>query len=430
MVLKRILLGVVVFFISGESALPRSGSGVQKLSEPFFVKKPRLKMQYTFFIKVLSKHAPELKPAFEKAFSWGFRAAKRSSADKQAEDALLDALETDVTLAPAYKEAIFVFSEDMNPSPWGKIILGSIGGITATVVLAATVMWYRDKRQAERERLLAEQRLAAERKQRFLEGQRALAQRDSVMEHQAAQEQARADDLSFVKMRNAMLTKETAGQPNVDPVAVEEQKQLRHIQAELQRRGVAFNKIKELMGIELSSPELEKQCIESREAAIWQAYCKDVRCDVKLREYRDRSHLMWATLDLWRNAVAALHQHLILLSGPDGPDISQFPALVLGILGRLNPETKTPQIFYYVRTVMNGKNNVTFFGADGFEIKDVTDFSHVDFLGRIANTTRPNGNKLTQLIEFIASISAVGEGRVDRRTPLVSPSAGTGAGSA
>jgi hypothetical protein len=154
-VLSILISGVAVFpgSLSARSA-PKavvSSRNAPKVVVPLFVKKPRLKVQYNFFVKVLTKQAPDIKIAFEKAFAWGFKPAKRSDADKKAETALLDALEADTKLAPVYKEAIFTFSEDMHPSPWGKMILGSVGGIAVTAALVAAGMWYRDKRRAERE---------------------------------------------------------------------------------------------------------------------------------------------------------------------------------------------------------------------------------------------------------------------------------------
>jgi hypothetical protein len=164
MVGKYSILIVALFFGAMTGVLPRANTSAQKIVNPLFVKKPQLKLRYNYFVKMLAKHSPELKSSFEKAFSWGFRAAKRFTLDKQAEDQFLDELEADTKLAPVYKEALFSFSEDMNPSSWGKIILGTAGGIAAVVVLAATVMWYRDKRQAERERLAVE---AADQKRRL-----------------------------------------------------------------------------------------------------------------------------------------------------------------------------------------------------------------------------------------------------------------------
>ena len=154
-VLSVLIFGVAVFPVSlSARSAPKavvSSRNAPKVVVPLFVKKPRLKVQYNFFVKVLTKQAPDIKIAFENAFAWGFKPAKRSDSDKKAETELLDLLDAHLQLAPVYKEAIFTFSEDMHPSPWGKIILGSVGGIAATAALVAAGMWYRDKRRAAQE---------------------------------------------------------------------------------------------------------------------------------------------------------------------------------------------------------------------------------------------------------------------------------------
>ncbi|MEI7580774.1 MAG: hypothetical protein WCJ17_03160 [bacterium] len=194
-VLSILISGVAVFpgSLSARSA-PKavvSSRNAPKVVVPLFVKKPRLKVQYNFFVKVLTKQAPDIKIAFEKAFAWGFKPAKRSDADKKAETALLDALEADTKLAPVYKEAIFTFSEDMHPSPWGKIILGSVGGIAATAALVVAGMWYRDKRRVERERVERE-RVAAEQLQQA-QAQRAQEELEIAQQQALRVERERAE---------------------------------------------------------------------------------------------------------------------------------------------------------------------------------------------------------------------------------------------
>jgi len=444
-VLSVLIFGVAVFpgSLSARSA-PKavvSSRNAPKVVVPLFVKKPRLKVQYNFFVKVLTKQAPDIKIAFEKAFAWGFKPAKRSYADKKAETALLDALEADTKLAPVYKEAIFSFSEDMHPSPWGKMILGSVGGIAVTAALVAAGMWYRDKRRAEAERrkqvklqmrrdnwrvsweyeeekkrkeLLAEEQFQNEldEAQSLLKEQLALIKakkNDAEAEHEQA---GRSKSLLYT--RNCLKEQLTL-KIESDPLP----------EMRCNLTPAQLNDMKQLFGIESGTSDAESSVfVESRETAIWTAYCKDMASFMPQtkqeilhinREYRDLSRGGWCNIKMWQDAQRALNKRIELVA-------SDLTAAALGVLGKgISNLPEIPDIFYYLRTGATvPENKIVFFDADGVEVEGALlgSVEKFDFLGRIANT--PKTQKLTELCTLLTRAPQV---------PVVPPTTVVGAGS-
>lgn len=528
-VLSVLIFGVAVFpgSLSARSA-PKavvSSRNAPKVVVPLFVKKPRLKVQYNFFVKVLTKQAPDIKIAFEKAFAWGFKPAKRSDADKKAETALLDALEADTKLAPVYKEAIFTFSEDMHPSPWGKMILGSVGGIAVTAALVAAGMWYRDKRRAEQERAEVEQERAeqyrmeqvalrmqetdealrkqeesvrkslADRKSAVLESLRDVvsqSQRD-IEEYEVlnAALQLRSSELEAIEV----LRKEEGEEGIVVAIPEDEVQISSELRALIQARNKAranaiesyqkaktteessakilreidrafedidiletqkhrssskygvkissdllplsepravsrltpaqLNDMKQLFGIESGTSDAESSVfVESRETAIWTAYCKDMASFMPQtkqeilhinREYRDLSRGGWCNIKMWQDAQRALNKRIELVA-------SDLTAAALGVLGKgISNLPEIPDIFYYLRTGATvPENKIVFFDADGVEVEGALlgSVEKFDFLGRIANT--PKTQKLTELCTLLTRAPQV---------PVVPPTTVVGAGS-
>jgi hypothetical protein len=531
-VLSILISGVAVFpgSLSARSA-PKavvSSTNAPKVVVPLFVKKPRLKVQYNFFVKVLTKQAPDIKIAFEKAFAWGFKPAKRSYADKKAETALLDALEADTKLAPVYKEAIFTFSEDMHPSPWGKMILGSVGGIAVTAALVAAGMWYRDKRRAEqeraeveRERVKTEHRKQVWRAEQYRMEQVALRmqetdealrkQEESVRKSLADRKSAVLESLRDVvsqsqrdieeyevlnaalQLRSSeleaieVLRKEEGEEGIVVAIPEDEVQISSELRALIQARNKAranaiesyqkaktteessakilreidrafedidiletqkhrssskygvkissdllplsepravsrltpaqLNDMKQLFGIESGTSDAESSVfVESRETAIWTAYCKDMASFMPQtkqeilhinREYRDLSRGGWCNIKMWQDAQRALNKRIELVT-------SDLTAATLGVLGQGITKLPTvPKVFYYLRTVspIDGtskfKNQIVFFDVDGVEVEGALlgSVEKFDFLGRIANT--PKAQKLTELCTFLTRASQV-----------------------
>jgi hypothetical protein len=550
-VLSVLIFGVAVFPVSlSARSAPKavvSSRNAPKVVVPLFVKKPRLKVQYNFFVKVLTKQAPDIKIAFENAFAWGFKPAKRSDADKKAENALLDAVEADEKLAPVYKEAIFTFSEDMHPSPWGKIILGSVGGIAATAALVAAGMWYRDKRRAAQERPPQERVEAHHKKQVELQTLKAPQDRveQVVMRMQQADESLRKREeivkKSLADRKSAVLeilrNVESRSQRDIEECeALDAALQLRSLELEaievlreeegifvaipedkvqisselralIQARNKAranaiesyqkakateestakilreidgaledidileaqkhtslskhrvktssnplpvsepgaashlasaqLNAMKQLFGIESGTSDAESSVfIESRETAIWAAYCNDMASFMpraqqaaikkimhETREYRDLSRGGWHNIKMWQDAQRALNRRRELVT-------SDLRAATLGVLGQGITKLPTvPKVFYYLRTVspIDGtskfQNQIVFFDVDGVEIEGalLESVKEFDFFGRIANT--PRAQKLTELCNLLMRA---------RQVPVVPPttvvSADSGAG--
>ena len=536
-VLSILISGVAVFpgSLSARSA-PKgvvSSRNAPKVVVPLFVKKPRLKVQYGFFVKILTKQAPDIKIAFEKAFAWGFKPATRSDADKKAETALLDALEADTKLAPVYKEAIFTFSEDMHPSPWGKIILGSVGGIAATAALVAAGMWYRDKRRAAQERvdsdrverdrveqyqmqqvvirmqqtdealkkqeesvkkILADLRpvvleisedlvsqsqrgikqykalnTALQRQSSELEAIKGLLEEDRILVAIPGDEVQISSELrSLIQARNkakanaiesyqkAKATEESAAKilreidgalEDIDILETQKHTSLsKHrvktsssplpvleLGAASRLTPAQLNDMKQLFGIESGTSDAENSVlIESRETAIWNAYCKDIaicmpQAQQKIQRIidikRDRSRGRWHDIKMWQDAQRALNKRMSLAK-------SDLTAASLGILGKgISNFPDIPNIFYYLRTVspIDGtsqfKDKIVFFDSEGVEIErlKIKDIKKFDFLGRIANT--PRAQKLTDLIAFLTRAPKVS---VVPPTTVVSTGSGVG----
>jgi hypothetical protein len=203
---------------------------------------------------------------------------------------------------------------------------------------------------------------------------------------------------------------------------------------------VQLNTMKQLFGIESGASDAESSAfIESRETAIWTAYCNDIasfmpqakQATIKksmheTREYRDHSRGGWYNIKMWQDAQRALDSRRRFVE-------SNLAAATLGVLGQgISNLTGIPHVFYYLRTVspIDGtsqhKGKIVFFDADGVEIEGalLESVEKFDFLGRIANTSR--GQKLTELWTFLSrpqapAIAPLGDGATGSR-------AGVGAG--
>jgi len=411
MVGKYSILIVALFFGAMTGVLPRASTSTQKIVNPLFVKKPQLKLRYNYFVKMLAKHSPELKSSFEKAFSWGFRAAKRFTLDKQAEDQFLDELEADTKLAPVYKEALFSFSEDMNPSSWGKIILGTAGGIAAVVVLAATVMWYRDKRQAERERLAADEEDRM--RQIYAETLRHRSRVPTELHVPALHcgaghhvvpllppvEQNGGADSSNVSQENSfdIWGLNSLYQSDDNWMNLEET--------------LSSKNLKQFFDIkEGQDSYLEAGLIASIQEAMWTGYCQDMENTqtVGLQELqshkkiRDTSIGACKNLVLWQTALRALANRL--------RDRKISKNASFGILNKMINGRRV-KMYYLCESGFDQENPtlkaVSFFDQNGFPLNDIksTDVLGFEFCGRIANM--PGDQKLTDLFNAFLLASPV-----------------------